>query len=43
MRQLLSPPVDGGGLRQDNFVNAVGESARIDFSIFSEPFAGDRC
>ena len=43
MRQLLSPPVDGGGLRQDNFVNAVGESAPKDVTIFSVPFAGDRC
>jgi len=43
MRQLLSLPVDGGGLRQDNFVNAVGESAPIDVAIFSVPFAGDRC
>jgi len=29
MRQLLSPRVDSGGLAQDNFVNTVGEFARL--------------
>jgi len=43
MRQLLSLPVDGGGLCQDNFVNAVGETARMHVGRFKLPFAGDSC
>jgi hypothetical protein len=35
MRQLLSRLIGGGGLRQDNFVNAIGESAPIELAYLA--------